>query len=84
MAAFPSAKKRLMPSHRTPLLRIAAAIRCAFSHQSLRRWRIEVGKIRCMPHRDHEDVSRIDRLNIHKSGALLITEKKRGRRVAGY
>ena len=53
------------------------------SHQSLRRWRVEVGKISRMTHRDHENVSGIDRLNIHKSGALLITEKERGRRVAG-
>jgi hypothetical protein len=53
------------------------------SHQSSRRSRVEVGKIRCMTHRDHENVSGIDGLNIHESGALLITEKERGRRIAG-
>jgi hypothetical protein len=53
-----------------------------FLHQPAHRWRVEVGEIRCMPHRDHQDVTRIHWLDIHERGALIVTKKERGRQVA--
>ena len=52
-------------------------------HQPPRRWRVEVGKIRYMAHRDHQHVPRIDRLNIQKRSALLITKEECDRQLAG-
>jgi hypothetical protein len=52
-------------------------------HQTPSGWRIEVGEIRCVTHRDDQDVSRIDRLDIHERGDLLVAKKKRCRQLAG-
>jgi 23S rRNA-/tRNA-specific pseudouridylate synthase len=53
-----------------------------FLHQPPRRRRVEVGEISCMTHGDHQDVPGIHRLDIHESGALLISKQERGRQVA--
>jgi len=52
-------------------------------HQPARRRGVEVGKIRGMTHRDHQNVPRIYRLDIHERGALLVAKEECGRQLAG-
>ena len=44
---------------------------------------LEVSEIRCMANGDHEDMSRIYRLNVHERGALVITKQECRRQLTG-